>query len=295
MFIGGNLDCVNKDLKKEYMSQQSDKKDIIVSGFSNFGIKQLTPWLNSIDQCGFTGDILCVMYGSNPDMVEAKKYLKTKSNFIIIDGILTKTVVCDRFKDIYLFLKDKKEQYRYVFSTDASDVIFQLNPSHFAEIKLVNGFKLLCGSESILYKNETWGNQNMKNSFPSFYDFMMDKLVYNAGTITGNVEAICDLFKNIYEMSINTIVENPDQAAYNILIQTKYKDICYFSGIEDCYATQCNTTGNPRLLSQYGHLLTERPIFKNGIAYNSKMEKTCLLHQYQNVPGFYQEVLKTYE
>lgn len=277
------------------MNQQSDKKDIIVCGFSNFGIKKITPWINSIKKINFKGDVLCVLYGNNPNLLETKSYLNNNTDFIVLNGIITKTPVCDRFKDIYHFLNDKKEKYRYVFSTDASDVIFQLNPSEYAEKILTDKFKILCGSESVLYKDELWGNQNMKDSFPNFYNFMMEKIIYNAGTITGKIDSICELFKDVYDMCMNTWVENPDQAAYNILIQTKYKDVCCFSGIEDGYATQCNTTANPRLLSQYGHLLLERPVLKDGIAYNSKMEPTCLLHQYQNVPGFYEEVLKLYE
>jgi hypothetical protein len=123
---------------------------------------------------------------------------------------------------------------------------------------------------------------------------MKDKIIYNAGTISGKIEKICELFEDIYQLSLKPKVDC-DQAAFNICIHTKYQNDCYFSGIEDGYATQCNTTANPKLLVNYNKFLLEKPILKNGIAYNSKMEKTCLLHQYQNVPGFYEEVLKLYE
>ena len=272
-----------------------NKKDIIVSGFSNFGLKKLMPWIKSMEKVGYTGDVLCVVYGNNPDLVNAAHELSKLPNFKIIQGEFTREVVCDRFKDIKNYLKDKKDQYRYVFATDAGDVIFQKNPSEYAECKLGDKYDILCGSESVIYKDETWGNNNMLTRFPHYYEFMKDKIVYNAGTITGKIETMCNMFEEIYDMSMAQPLDGPDQAAFNILIQTKYKEVTYFSGIEDGYAIQCNTTANPRLLAQYGHLLLEKPIFKDGIGYNSKMEPTCLLHQYQNVPGFYEEVLKIYE
>lgn len=271
------------------------KKDIIVSGFSNFSIKKLTPWLKSMERVGFDGDVLCVIYGNNVETLQTVDYLSKKENFYVVYGEMTKSVVVDRFKDIKNYLIDKKNKYRYVFSTDCGDVVFQTNPSIFAQSRLNNKFKLLCGSESIYYKDETWGSQNIKNCFPQYYDFMKDQIIYNAGTITGEIDIICELFEDMYVMSMSTSSEPPDQAAFNVLIHTKYKNNTFFSSIEDGYATQCNTTANPRLLAQYGHLLLERPTLKDGIAYNSKMEPTCLLHQYQNVPGFYEEVLKMYE
>lgn len=269
-------------------------KDIIVSGFDNFGLQKLTPWINSIERSGFTGDVLCIMYGNNPDMLNAAIELQKKPNFYIFGGTITKSVVCDRFKDYTTFLNKNKEKYRFVFATDAGDVVFQTNPSEFAKQKLTDNYEILCGSESVLYKDETWGNLNMHNSFPDHYEFMKNQIIYNAGTISGKINTVCDLFQDIYNMTITTENNGSDQAAYNILIQTKYKDVSYFSGIEDGYAVQCGTVASPRRLAEYGHLLLERPILKDGIAYNTKMQKTCLLHQYQNVPGFYQEVLNNY-
>ena len=263
------------------------KKDIIVSGFSNFSIKKLTPWLKSMERVGFNGDLLCVVYGDNPDLIESANFLRKIPNCTVIQGIFTREVMFDRFKDIKNYLNDKKNKYRYVFATDAGDVVFQKNPSKYAEYKLSNKYKILCGSESMIYKDESWGNECMKTRFPQYYDFMKDKIIYNAGTITGEIETICNLFEQIYTMCISQPLDCPDQHAFNILIQTIYKDVTYFSSIEDGYATQCNTTANPRLLKKYDKFLLEKPILKDGIAYNSKMEPTCLLHQYPNVPGFY--------
>ena len=48
-----------------------NKKDIIVSGFSNFGLKKLMPWVKSMEKVGYTGDVLCVVYGNNPDLINA--------------------------------------------------------------------------------------------------------------------------------------------------------------------------------------------------------------------------------
>jgi hypothetical protein len=248
--------------------------------------------MNSIEKCGFTGDILLITYGDDPNVKAVLDYISDKPNYKSFPGILTKSVVCDRFRDTHWFLENNN--YDYVFATDPSDVVFQTNPSLFVRSKLKDK-SILCGSESVIYKNETWGNENMMQSFPMYYEKMKEKVIYNAGTISGKCSVISNLFLDIFRLCIQTNVINPDQAAFNVLIQSKYHDSCYFSGIEDGYAVQCGTTNRPDRVMEYGHLLLEKPILKDGIAYNSKMEKTCLLHQYNKVPGFYEEVLKKYE
>lgn len=266
-------------------------KDLIIGAFEKYGISKLKPWMNSIDRCGFTGDVLLITYGDHQDTKNLINFVSSNARFIHINGVLTKSVVCDRFRDSHLFLRDNP--YNFVFFTDPGDVVFQLNPSEFIRSKLKDK-TILCGSESVVYKDETWGNQNMKDCYPQYYEYMKDKIIYNAGTISGKSEILCKLFLDIYKLSIQTNITNPDQAAYNLLIQSNYKLDCLFSGIEDGYAVQCGTTACPSRLLEYGNKLLEHPVLKDGVAFNSKMQKTCLLHQYHRVPGFYEEVLKLY-
>jgi hypothetical protein len=269
-------------------------KDLIIGAFENYGMINLKPWMNSIKKCGFTGDVLIITYGYNPVTEEYIKEISTEPNYIHIRGNPMKTVVCDRFLDSHYFL-NKHPYYEYVFATDPADIVFQTNPSNFIRQKLKEENKIMCGSECVLYKDETWGNMNMMYSYPSHYEMMRDKMIYNAGSISGKRDILSRLFLDIFKLSMQSRIPNSDQAAFNILIQTEYKNDCYFSGIEDGYSTQCGTVAAPHRLAEYGDKLTEKPILKHGIAYNSKMEPTCILHQYNKVPGFYEQVIEKYK
>lgn len=271
-------------------------KDIIIGAFEKYSQDDLSPWMNSIKKCGFDGDILLIIYGNDETYLNSwTEFVSKNPNYILItvDSPI-KNVVCDRFLDTHKFLsKDKK--YNYVFFTDPKDIVFQTNPSEFIRKKIKNQNKIICGSESVLYKDETWGNLNMFNSYKENYEFMKNKIIYNAGSISGETSIISKLFLDIFNLSIKSHVWNCDQAAFNILIQTKYKEDCCFFGIEDGYSVQCGTVANPQRLFEYGDKILEFPILEKGIAYNSKKEKVCILHQYPKVPNFHEEVIKNYE
>jgi hypothetical protein len=270
-------------------------KDIIIGAFENYSQIDLKPWMNSIKKCGFDGDVLLIVYGREESYLKSwSEFVSEKPNYILITvDTIIKNVVCDRFLSVHKFLS-KNEKYDYVFFTDPKDIVFQTNPSEFIRKKIKNQNKIICGSESVLYKDETWGNANMLNSYKEYYEYMKDKIIYNAGSISGERKIVSELFSDIFKLSIKTHVWNPDQAAFNILIQTKYKNNCHFSGIEDGYAVQCGTVANPHRLFEYGDKILEFPILENGVAYNSKKEKVCILHQYPKVPTFHEEVIKNY-
>ena len=66
-----------------------------------------------MEKVGYTGDVLCVVYGNNPDLINAADELSKLPNFTIIQGELTREVVADRFKDIKNYLQDKNLQSIY--------------------------------------------------------------------------------------------------------------------------------------------------------------------------------------
>ena len=83
------------------------------------------------------------------------------------DGNLTYNsnmmVHVERFYHIYQLLKDNL--YRYVITTDVKDVVFQQNPSIWLENNFTDNDDLVFSSESMKYKDEPWGDQNLRETF----------------------------------------------------------------------------------------------------------------------------------
>ena len=273
-------------------------KDIVVGCITGYDFEKIKPWVNSLDTCGFTGTkaMICynVDYETTEELVkrgytifafkkndEVKRF-EYKDNF---------SIVVERFYHLWYFLKGFKGQYRNIITTDVKDVIFQTNPSLFLERVIKDGKKINVACESIRYKDENWGDNNLLKSFgPLIHEHNRDNLIYNAGTISGDFDTMLDVFLNIYLLcnGSNPFTEGgggPDQAALNILLQLEpYKTITNFAMSEDGYAAQLGTTG-PQIQNKYGDKVVEKtPILVDNLVCTSNEQVFSLVHQYDRVP-----------
>jgi len=272
-------------------------KDLIVGCITNYNYDKIKYWINSIDQCGFSGDKVMICYNVDYDTCEKisqkgftifgfnkndeKRTLEYKDNF---------SIVVERFFHQWLFLKQFRKQYRYIISTDVKDVIFQTNPSTWLETN-IRDKKINVACESIRYENEEWGNNNLLKSFgPSIHDDYKHRLIFNAGTISGDFDTMLDLFLNIFLVcnGTNHFIDGgggPDQAALNVLLGMKpYRDVTNFAMSEDGYAAQLGTTG-PQIQQKYSTKLIENtPILRDGIVCTSEGKPFSIVHQYDRVP-----------
>jgi hypothetical protein len=259
--------------------------DIIVGCFNRYSPSALKPWVQSIAKSGFSGHKLALIYGNGEAEKSSAEYL-TKHGFeVVAKESFLKSIVVDRFRDIASYLSSHVGVYDNVISTDVGDVVFQTNPSEFLATRLIGDKQILVGSECVRYKDETWGRENMRMSFPNYSSMMMDKVIYNAGTVAVKSTTAIQFFTDIFNLSMATPVYNPDQAALNLLIQTKYHDNTYFSSMEDGWSIQCGTVTDPTRLAEYGSLLVENEHkFVDGVGYNRLGNRVCLVHQYNRVP-----------
>lgn len=273
-------------------------KDMVVGCITGYNFEKIKPWVNSLDTCGFTGTkaMICynVDYETTEELVkrgytifafkkndEVKRF-EYKDNF---------SIVVERFYHLWYFLKGFKGQYRNIITTDVKDVIFQTNPSLFLERVIKDGKKINVACESIRYKDENWGDNNLLKSFgPLIHEHNRDNLIYNAGTISGDFDTMLDVFLNIYLLcnGSNPFTEGgggPDQAALNVLLQLEpYKSITNFAMSEDGYAAQLGTTG-PQIQNKYGDKVVEKtPILVDNLICTSNEQVFSLVHQYDRVP-----------
>lgn len=290
-------------------------KDIVIGCITNYSFDKIKHWVNSLDRSGFDGLKIMICYNIDYDVAEElskrgytifafgrddekKRLVYDKENF---------NICLDRFAHIPYFLSklENKSQYRYVIATDVRDVVFQYNPSDWISHNIGGGAflnkRINVASESIRYKDEEWGKQNLYLSFgPLFYERLQDNVICNAGTISAEFNTFIDLCDTIFLSCGGAPAHvpgggGPDQAALNVLLNTSvYKNITNFAKSEDGYAAQLGTTG-PQIANKYGHLLTEKsPQLIGDQVCTSDGTPFAIVHQYDRTP--WREIIeKKYE
>ena len=280
-------------------------QDMIISAVSEYKYDRMKHWVNSIKKCGFKGRIAVVAFNITDNTIRKLKYegvevyLTTNQRNEKNDGYLyakgiTYHVPMLRHYFYWAILSQMKD-IRYVISTDISDVVFQLDPSVWLENHLGDK-KLNYGCEGLLYKDETWGNQNMMECFPQLYHHMKDRPIYNAGSMAGEFE----MFKN-FSLAVSLAINNiphptPDQAGVNAMLSIEpYHSLTKFNDHDTNWACECGTTVDPNKIERFRpHLLSPEPIFDGEYVYTSKGEKYVMVHQYNRVPEWKEKIEKKY-
>jgi hypothetical protein len=208
-------------------------KYTIVGCITKYGIEQIKPFVESIEQSGFSGEKLMLVYEITQDTID---YL-TNKGWLLIQSEPQQHIILQRFRDMYQVLHQYETDV--VIWVDVKDIVFQKDPTEWLN-KHMNK-DILAFSESLKFGDEAWARLNAGTSFPMEWDWLQNEEIYCAGTIVGKRDAIRDLFIDIYRWSLTT--SNPDQladqAAYNILIHLhQFKDKVQFVKQQEGFAAQ---------------------------------------------------------
>jgi hypothetical protein len=267
-----------------------EKVDLIIGCTTNYDWPKLKYWVNSINKSGFKGDKMLVMMNADAQTVQEVKNAgfgiigfgnDDKGNLVYSSKMM---VHVERFIHIYNYINP--ERHRYVITTDVKDVVFQKNPFEFLENNLGDK-NLVFASESIRYKDEPWGNENLMQTFGRFvYDRFKDNEIYNVGVLGGKAEAMKDLCLNIFVSCLNKPISICDQSTFNFLIsQQPYKDTSLYMKSEDGWACQLGTTADPQKIDAFKpFLLEESPKMSKGIVQTSTGKEYYIVHQYDRIP-----------
>lgn len=282
--------------------------DLVIGAVTGYNWSQIEPWAISLEKSGYTGKKAVIAYDMDTETVQEL----TKHQFSIMafkhneetkafETILAHPshIVTWRFLHLWMLLhgvpEDQFNQFRYIIATDVKDVVFQSNPSTFLENNLYPR-KIVVGSEGLLYKNEPWGCQNMKDSFGEILShYMADKPIYNAGTIAGEAYYMRDLFLQIWMYCQTNPLHNPDQAALNVILSTKpWSDITWKATNADGWCCQAGTMADPSKMEAFRlNLLEEQPYMDGGYVFpKDSSNRYCLLHQYDRNP-VWKEIIET--
>jgi hypothetical protein len=271
-------------------------KDLIIGAYSNYKFDLLKPWVFSIKETGFDGDIVLIAIDPDTETVSeleavGVKVVRAKNEQKMMIHML-------RFLHIYNYLKLNPD-YRYVITTDVRDVIFQKNPTDY--LRTVFGSRdkgIISQSEAIKIKDEAWNRDNIiKNFGHYFYSDVCESPVYNVGILAGTTAYIKDLCFALFQMSSNRPDWVADQAAYNMILNyMPWSNVAVKLELSHGWALNAHVTNKPDQLEQFGpYLLEERPYMENGTVYNSQGKPFTIVHQYDRVPEWMQYYMEKFQ
>jgi hypothetical protein len=277
-------------------------RDLIVGCATNYDWSKLKYWVNSINASGFEGDKILILMNCDKETVGKI----SNSGFGIIafnqddEGNLVydsnMMVHVERFFHIYQLLRDNL--YRYVITTDVKDVIFQKNPSEWLEKNLPNTEDLVFSSESMKYKDEPWGDQNLRETFGAqIYEDFKNNTIFNVGVLAGRDYAMKDLMLNIFASCLGRPIKICDQSTFNFLIsQHPYLKTSMYTKSEDGWACQLGTTADPSKIDQFRPFLLEPSPKLDGdkVVTSTGIEYT-IVHQYDRVPEWKKVIEAKYD
>jgi len=266
-------------------------KDLLIGCSTNYDWSKLKYWINSINRTSFTGDKYLILM--NCDAQTMKKVGENGFNVIAFNQDANGNLVYDspmmvhveRFIHIYNLLKQK--DYRYVITTDVKDVVFQQNPSEWLEQYLPESEDLVFSSESIKYKDEPWGKQNLQETYgPMIYEEFKNNTIFNVGVLAGRGFAMRDLAMNIFSASLSRPIPITDQSTFNVLISRHpYLKSSKYMKSEDGWACQLGTTADPSKVESFRPFLLEpSPKLEGDKVVTSEGKEYVIVHQYDRVP-----------
>jgi hypothetical protein len=262
-------------------------KNLIIGGFTNYGINQLKPWVLSAKEVADKDDVVLV-YGNATE--ETLDWLVEQGvNVIPMLQVQNVPIHVLRFLSIYNYLVNHWQDYEYVVTTDVKDVYFQSNP-----FNRIVGCKLVIATEGLKYKDEPWGNENLYQAYgPYVYEQFKDNEIFNVGTFGGQSEYVKDMVFHIFTNGINRPIPIVDQAVFNVLINTQpFKDIVTKT---NRWACEAGTVADPSKILQFRpNLLCDEPTVKNGLVYYGD-RLFPIVHQYDRVPEWKKYIQEKYK
>jgi hypothetical protein len=202
----------------------------------------------------------------------------------------------ERFVHISRLLKDN--EYRFVITTDVKDVIFQKNPSVWLENNLTDKEDLVFASESIKYKDEPWGRENLTQCYgQGIYEDFKNNTIFNVGVLAGRGYAMRDLVLQLFLNCLNRPIPIVDQAVFNVMISRHpYLTTSQYMKSEDGWACQLGTTADPSKIDSFRPFLLEpSPKLEGDKVVTSEGIDYTIVHQYDRVPEWRKVIEAKYD
>ena len=278
-------------------------KDAVVGFITGYNFDKLKPWVYSLIDSGFAGDKIVVIYEPvGADVVIKLEELGFKT--LVLSKPEPFSIMVHRFYHLWWLLNNVEEKYRYVITTDVADVIFQSNPSlHLSSFLKDNYCEILASEEGLKYRDEPWGDQNLRLSFgDTIHQTLRDEVICNAGVIAGKHEEMESLALNIFLACGGRPLHvpgggGPDQAALNVILNMiPWYHTTYKSNHKEGWACQSGTVADPNKINEFRpHIVDCEPVWDGEFVKTPSGKKYVIVHQYNRVPEWKQVIEKRYD
>lgn len=253
-------------------------KKLLLSTSSGFDWNTIRRWNLSGKKTGH--DICNILLNPNENLIS--ECMTNEVNFVPY-GIqqLNKPPHNLRFLFQYKYLISKLDQYSHVIVTDSKDVYFSTDPfPKLLEIMKKTDKKIVCGSESICYKDEFWGNGNLMEGFGYAYDEFKNNEICNVGVLCGETKAVADLCLLIFTMCFHNPASVSDQSSFNIIMGTEFgKNNIAMSRPSEGLMVHLGTVG----VQKFRESLVEKPTWDETKMPNIDGNVIPIIHQYDRI------------
>jgi len=283
-------------------------KNLLISSVDLLGWDDARTWAVSLRESGYDGEAAVITYRVNDpnfsafskelniDLLPAEQDYNGQPINHQEQPHHKTTVNRNRFFHMAWYLMQRPTTYDWVISTDLRDVVFQKNPNEFLEIweSEPTAATILASSEGQLYRNEPWNAGDQQHAHgPIVWGYRMrNAVIHNAGVIAVRGHVAADLFLNIFFACKHNKQVAGDQAVYNLLLETAYRDKAITMTHNTPWACQCHSAfSSPQLQETFVEPL---PYIKNGLCYTRNEEPFTIVHQYDRIPELKSAVGKRY-
>jgi hypothetical protein len=186
-----------------------------------------------------------------------------------------------RFLFQYKYLMSVKEKYSHVILTDSRDVYFHEDPfPKLLDIMSASGKKIVCGGESITFKNESWNSRNLADGYGYVFDEYVNQEVKNVGVLCGDVQSVAELCLQIFSMCIHNPAPVSDQSSFNVLLGTNFfSDKIHTTNLSDGFMVHLAVCG----VEKFAANLIESPSWKSNELPNISGNVYPIIHQYDRI------------
>lgn len=254
--------------------------DLILGVFANYSFEWLEAYMVSIVRCGFRGRKVLMVWNIEADV--RAKLIQYGFELIDVPPANMSVEFCRNFfeyrdKLAYEFLRDRWQEFRFVFWMDIRDLIFQTDPSAWME-KHIAQYKIVVASECILIKSEPCNDNWVKSIFDTAtYQRLREFEVLNAGTFAGTADAMRDVFERVYKIAKGT-TQIAEQAALNfVLREPEFVGMTLIPRMDEGFAVVGYGFGNQLEWVWTDH----KPDIRDGILYpTGQTTPFSIVHQY---------------
>jgi hypothetical protein len=283
------------------------KPDLVCGAIGRLQWPQIRPWVLSLQQSRFKGDIVLFAAAMDPFVLIC---LRSRGVHVVPFDIPAFTSPWEfvskmRYVPVLKFLAQHRADYRHILWADVSDIIFQSNPSTWMA-QHISGPTIVASRVCWRIGDETTFNRgSAAYAFPDGFHWLQHQELFCGGTLAGTPDALFDVLNKVFAITS----EHPgyaDQAVLNYVLHTPNNFPAsvriYAPPMRAGWTAVCSAFKEIGFYSTIGpaeSLLTdEAPIFnqKRGLVLTPDGKTPfVLIHQYDRDPWWKRFITKKYE